>query len=257
MKPFVIVVPNPGRHLVGTTDHFLGLDRFLTEAILTYTDPYAEELFGNTSPEDTIVSPVDTTNCNVEALEGRQANWSGRRIFEPILKTIGREPSNISARRTIGNQTLRKMWYDPFHQKLNDMTRERVERFGGCLVLICVTTPVPTLDAQSREEPMPPLVTIACDDGSALSSLLRISEQAFTKLGFDAHVESLNFGSWLPTEFWEHRGVASVRLSIRQDFFMEVRTGNKDPQFAEKQKRIGDVLFKISDDWNKATGTRL
>lgn len=242
MTPLLLHIPHAS-DLIPASEKggFLVSEGVLARERLRLTDWFTDGLFGQgADPEDVIAAQVSRLVVDVERFEDDAR--------EPCAK-VGMGATYVSTTDGLGlrslsperREALLEAHYRPHHRRLDDAARQRLERFGRCVVLDAHSFPSRALPTQ-RDFGDPPEIGLGTEPGHTPTALLNEAEAFFRAHGFKVGVNVPFSGAMVPSAFLGRDArVSAIMVEVRRDLYMDESTGLRGPDFA----RIRDVLTEF------------
>jgi N-formylglutamate deformylase len=234
IEPLVFHVPHSSTAIPAAVRDTLLLDeRALEEELLRITDHYTDELFGGLLPGAAEIVyafsrlVVDPERFDDDELELATAHGMG------VIYTHGSRGQQLRETPSQDQRSaLLARFYHPHHQRLEDAVRQRLERFGTCLVLDCHSfprEPLPIERSRSR-----PDICIGTDEFHTPTGLRDAAVEFFRTEGLSVRVDDPFAGALVPTRWYrKDQRVSALMIEVGRWLYMDESSGRRGERFGE------------------------
>jgi N-formylglutamate deformylase len=220
-------------------------DRDLRCELLQMTDRYTDDIFYRTAlAEDTIVEfPISRLVVDPERfVDDRQEIMSPRGMGVVYLRRHNGTP--LRANLDDKDQLIAR-YYEPHHQRLEEVTFKHVQQYGQAIIIDCHSFPSRPLPYELVQEAHRPQICIGTDAYHTPKWLSATLVNAYQKADYEVSVDTPFAGTIVPMRFYRRDlRVDSIMIEIRRDLYMDERTGFKNESYA---KIAQDTAIAISD----------
>ncbi len=252
-SPLLLHIPHAS---TGIPDDACGdfvVDRNTLDAeLLRLTDRFTDALYGDGFPPAQIVAAdvsrlvVDVERFADDAHEPCAAHGMGA-VY--VRTSSGAPLRAISATR---RAQLMDQYYWPHHHRLDAMAARALEQFGRCVIIDAHSFPVAPLPTQV-DVGDPPEIGIGTDAMHTSAELADVVHTFFTDRGFSVGVNRPFAGALVPNAYYgRDQRVQSVMIEVRRDLYMNERTGDRLPRFADVQ-RVLTEFRALLEAWSMPT----
>jgi N-formylglutamate amidohydrolase len=145
-------------------------------------------------------------------------------------------------------------YYWPHHHRLDAMAARALEQFGRCVIIDAHSFPVAPMPTQV-DFGDPPEIGIGTDARHTSDELADMVHTFFTDHGFSVGMNRPFAGALVPNAYYgRDRRVQSVMIEVRRDLYMDERTGERLPGFAEVQRALTEIRTLL-EAWSLAPGS--
>lgn len=244
--PFVVHVPHSSTNVPPEyRNSFVVTDPELAEELLAMTDHYTDDLaqaapgLGGTvfvnRLSRLVMDPERFADDDAEpmARKGMGAIYVSRRDGSAL-----RRPE-FSAEERSG---LIAALYEPYHRALEEIVGELLEQFGCCILVDLHSFPRRAL-AYEDASLARPQACIGFDDAHVDAALRDRWAAHIRERGLEVGFNTPFAGSLVPSRFY-HRDmrVRSLMIEVRRDLYMDERTGDRTPGFADVRSLVTSLL---------------
>lgn len=240
--PLILHVPHASTH-IPFTDGYLD-EKTTALEIQLLTDWYTDELFGN--KRDTIIQAnFSRVFCDVE-------RFSQDEIEPMSAKGMGVVYTHCDDGTLLRNLTselrgsILKGYYDPHHQRLNDVVDESVKCIGNAKIIDCHSYPdVPLMRDIDQTRPRPDF-NIGIDAFHTPKTWIELSKNFFEKHGYSLGINWPYSGTMVPTKaFNSNPNVHSIMLEINRKLYLQPNHPAKNNAFDQIRSIVQDWLSLI------------
>lgn len=228
-------------------DIFLLSEEELQRELIVMTDAYAEELFELTGRADRLVFPVSRLLVDVERYhEDRD---------EPMAeKGMGAIPANTHDGRPLKlvdqRAALMEEYYIPHREALDQWTAESLAKDWRCLILNCQTFPSQPMACDVNQKSERPDVCLGTSKLHSEKDVLMAAVEAFEKRGWSVLIDVPYYGTIVPIPFFgRDRRVASIKIDVNRQLYMDEATGDKSPCFDQVKATLQECLGELASHW--------
>lgn len=244
--PFIVHVPHSSTNVpaVNRAD-FVVSDHQLDSELLTMTDRYTDELAESATGlgGTVLVNRVSRLVMDPERFAHDADEPMARRGMGAVYLS-GRDGRALR-RVDFSSEDRRRVMadlYEPYHGALEQLAGEMLEHFGRCLLVDLHSFPRSALPYEDATLARPD-ICIGFDDAHGDDVLRdRWAEEIHARdleVGFNTPFA----GSLVPTRFYRRDSrVRSLMIELRRDRYMDERTGERSPGFADSQTLITSLL---------------
>lgn len=159
--------------------------------------------------------------------------------------TDGRRFATLSADER--ERRVREL-YDPYQAALTGLARERLEQFGGVLILDCHSFASRALPSEPDQSPDRPDICIGTDAFHTPPELAERLVSGFDAEGLTVAVDRPFAGTLVPLEFWHAEArVHSVMIEVRRGLYCDEATGMRNEQFEAMRDAVERVAVGALD----------
>jgi N-formylglutamate deformylase len=225
----------------------------LNAELLRLTDRFTDTLYGDGFPSAQIVAAdvsrlvVDVERFADDAHEPCAAHGMGA-VY--VRTSSGAPLRAISATR---RAQIMDEYYWPHHHRLDALTTRALEQFGRCVIIDAHSFPVAPMPTQVDFSD-PPEIGIGTDAMHTSDELAEVVHTFFTDRGFSVGVNRPFAGALVPNAYHgRDQRVQSVMIEVRRDLYMDERTGERLPVFADLQRALSEFRALL-EAWSLARG---
>ena len=247
VTPLVLHLPHASDLIPeGERADFKVSEEVLLRERLRLTDWHTDGLFARgADPEDVIAAEVSRLVVDVERFED-DAREPCARVGMGVtyaLTTDGLMLRDLSPGR---REALIAAYYRPHHRRLDEAARERLTRFGRCLVLDAHSFPSRALPTQTCFDD-PPEIGLGTEPGHTPPGLLDRAERFFRARGFKVGVNVPFAGAMVPSAFLGRDGrVSALMVEVRRDLYLDESTGLPHAGFVRIREVLTDLRAELS-----------
>lgn len=244
MTPLFLHVPHDATLIPpAACQDFLVTGAELAREMLRLTDAHTAELYAaDCPPEQVVRAEVSRLVVDVERFaDDDREPCAAFGMGATYVKTTDGQPLRYlsPARRS----ELLKQFYWPHHARLETAARERLQRFGHCLLLDAHSFPSSALPTQVTFE-LPPEIGIGTEGIHTTPELTQRVTDFFQRQGLTVAVNRPFAGAMVPSAYYgQDARVQSVMIEVRRDLYMDEITGEKHAGFG----RIQAVLKELRE----------
>ena len=240
--PLILHVPHASTH-IPFTDGYLNKETTARE-IQLLTDWYTDELFGN--KRDTIIQAnFSRVFCDVERfaldeIEPMAAKGMG------LAYTHCDDGTPLRQMTTELRNSIFKGYYEPHHQRLNDVVDECVKRDGRARIIDCHSYPdVPLMRDVDQTRPRPDF-NIGIDAFHTPKKWIELSKTFFEQHGYSLGIDWPYAGTMVPTKvFKSNASVHSIMLEVNRKLYLQPNHPAKNNAFDQIRTVVQDWLSLI------------
>jgi len=212
---------------------FISINKLFDE-IDVITDFDCDKIF-NVNGVDRIVTPFSRVFCDVERFDNEH---------DPLFKN-GRgffytHDSNGGVIRNNVNNAMDDVYnnfYLPHHQQLNELTADKLSKYGSALIIDCHTFKDENYQYDN--------ICIGSDSLHTSDTLINNLYLFFKNAGYSVAFNIPFNGSIIPTNYVGDGNVQSVMIEINQNMYMRNGSPNTDAESVEKLKKLINTMFKV------------
>ncbi|MDQ8163503.1 MAG: N-formylglutamate amidohydrolase [Gemmatimonadota bacterium] len=254
-SPLLLHIPHASTRIPDDAFGDFVVDRDTLDAeLLRLTDRFTDALYGDGFPSAQIVAAdvsrlvVDVERFADDAHEPCAVHGMGA-VY--VRTSSGAPLRAISETR---RAQLMNEYYWPHHQRLDAMAARALEQFGRCVIIDAHSFPVVPMPTQV-DVGDPPEIGIGTDAMHTSAELAEVVHTFFTDRGFRVGVNRPFAGALVPNAYYGlDRRVQSVMIEVRRDPYMDERTGERLPGFADVQ-RVLTEFRALLETWSLARGS--
>lgn len=186
---------------------------------------------------------VDAERFSDDAQEPMAARGMG------VLYTAGVDLSPI---RPVIPASRRKhlldTYYWPHHNALDALAKERLEKFGQCLIFDCHSYPSRALPYELENCTLPrPEIGIGTDPFHTPAYIRDRIAAAFEAAGYEVGLDTPFTGALVPNAFYgRDKRVMGVMMEVRRDLYMDEVTGRRNSGFAKVSGDIARIMQDVA-----------
>jgi len=223
-------------------DDYLLSKEELTKNIYEYCDIYTDELFDNFYKEfGGIKSNYSRLFFDPERF-GDDSNESMYRDFR-----LGWFYENAILSKTplrdISNKEEIKKYYTQYHQKLNQNTKKRLDKYNKCTIIDCHSFSDNRYWFQDKNIVFPD-ICIGFDNIHIDKDLVEIIKDEFRE--YQIGINMPYSGSLVPNAYWQvDNRVKSVMIEINKRLYVESDNITKNKNFNKIKEKLDNILERI------------
>ena len=253
-SPLLLHIPHASTSIPDDAFGDFVVDRDTLDAeLLRLTDRYTDTLYGDGFPSAQIVAAdvsrlvVDVERFADDAHEPCAAHGMGA----VYVRTSSGAPLRVVSETRRAQLTDEYYW--PHHHHLDAIAARALEQFGRCVIIDAHSFPVTPLPTQVDFSD-PPEIGIGTDAMHTSAALAEMVHTFFTDRGFRVGVNRPFAGALVPNAFYGRDArVQSVMIELRRDLYMDERTGERLPVFADLQRALSEFRALL-EAWSLARG---
>ena len=222
-------------------------DSELAVELLRMTDWYTDELFAQDDARfSRVVFPYSRLVCDVErfsddAREPMSARGMGA-IYE--LTSDARLLRNRMDRNA--RNLYLEHYYNPHHQKLQELTDHILSFQRHCLIIDCHSFPTIPLPCDLDQSLSRPDICIGTDRTHTPAALVHQIERACSAVGLSCAVDRPYTGTLVPQKhFQRDLRVKSVMIEVRRGLYLDENSGLKLTSFESVREKIREILLAL------------
>jgi N-formylglutamate deformylase len=249
--PFIVHVPHSSTNVPADyrADFVVSADELDAE-LLAMTDRYTDELaeaateLGGT----VLVNRVSRLVMDPERFADDDAEPMAARGMGAVY--LSRRDGQALRRADFSSDDRRRIMadlYEPYHRALEHLASEMLDDFDRCLLVDLHSFPRSALPYEDATLARPDLC-IGFDDAHG-DDVLRDRWSALARArGLEVGFNTPFVGSLVPTRFYQRDArVRSLMIELRRDHYMDERTGERSPGFAESVALITSLLASAAN----------
>ena len=219
--PVVIHIPHSSHYIPDfLREDILLSDEELQRNFYSFTDWRTKDLFSHQEFPCRVISNVSRIVCDMERFrsDAREAmapcGFGAVYTKDAFLRPLRHFDS-------IKRELILRLYYDPHHKKLEDAVREKVKKFGKCLIIDCHSfsgTPLPYEPEQASRRPSFCIGTV---DGHSTPHLVNTAIRALQDKN---HTVALNYpyaGSMIPLRFFGDTRVQTIMIEVNRSLYQK------------------------------------
>ncbi len=212
----------------------------LHRELLRMTDRFTHELFSGTY--SSLVFPVSRLVCDPERFRDDESEPMAQRGMGAVYTTTSDGVRFREFSREVRERILRT-YYDPHHAALTEMTAEKLQETGRCLIVDGHSfSSVPLPHEPDRHLPRPDFC-IGTDPFHTPPALFDTAKRFLTGEGFSVAENTPFSGTLVPMEYYrKEAGVHSIMIEINRGLYM-TEDGERNHDFG----RIRDTVRALLD----------
>ncbi len=254
-SPLLLHIPHASTRIPDDAGGDFVVDRDTLDAeLLRLTDRFTDTLYGDGFPAaQTVAADVSRLVVDVERFaDDAHEPCAARGMGAVYVRTsTGALLRAVSAKRRV---ELLDRYYWPHHHRLDALATRALEQFGRCVMIDAHSFPVTALPTQV-DFSAPPEIGIGTDAMHTSAELALVVHTFFTDRGFSVGMNTPFAGTMVPNAFYGRDArVQSVMLEVRRDLYMDERTGNRMPGFADVQRALTEFRTML-EAWVLARGS--
>lgn len=263
--PVIFTSPHSGRDYPAD---FLAQSRLDPLTLRSSEDAFVEELFagvtGLGAPLLSARFPRVYVDVNRQPLELDPAMFEGAlpdRIDSNTLRVragIGTIARVVNNDQEIYNtkllyrdiQTRLENCYFPYHQALQNLIDQTMDRFGACLIVDCHSMPSPSRASMKKHQAEIVLGDrwgAACDH-----QIIQAAERAVLDLGYSVRCNTPYAGGYTTQHYGRpETGVQAIQIEIDRSLYMDEQSIRKRPNFEHLQQsmtHLGEALCRTASN---------
>ena len=206
------------------------------------TDWYTEELFDY--PATKLVFPVSRLVCDVERFRDSRLEEMSRRGMGACY-THGYMGSRIRSLSREKEEQILQRWYDPHHRSLKDMTAEKLDHYGTCLIIDCHSFHASPLPYEPDKRDKRPDICIGADPFHTPGQVIELLTRSFAQRGYSVAVNSPYSGAITPLDYYRrNRDVMSVMIEVNRGLYLS-NDLRKNDAFSSVKRDIGESIDEL------------
>lgn len=240
-SPVLIHVPHASTCIPPNEKKFF-IPHDLSDELLKMTDLYTDELFG--CGRDMLVFPVSRLVCDVERFRNDADElMSAKGMGLAYTKCSDGTPlRNVSPQK---RAAIARLYYDKHHEIFTDMVKEKLRKFGQCIIIDAHSfpaVPLPYEDCGDR-----PDFCIGTDSFHTPDKLLNTCCTFLQSCGYAVNVNKPFSGTIVPMEqLHREAAVSSVMIEVNRHLYM-TPDGCKTDSFSDVQYVLAALVDEIEE----------
>ena len=221
-------------------------DEALRRERVAMTDHCTEDLFVPAAQRAggvAFVNRVSRLVCDPERFEDDAREEMSRKGMGAVYTlTSSGEPLRAPGYSRAEREVVISELFRPYAEALERQVAMQLERFGRCLIIDAHSFPARALPYEDASRARPDLC-LGTDGHHTPAPLQRALEQAAVAAGWEVAINEPFAGSYVPTRwFGRDTRVASVMLEVNRRLYLDERTGEPGPGFAETQSILDGLV---------------
>jgi N-formylglutamate deformylase len=120
-------------------------------------------------------------------------------------------------------------YYLKHHNKLNKLTKEKLDTYGKAIIIDCHSFNNSPLDIDTDKNISRPDICLGTDDYHTPEYLLEPIKNYFINLGYNVQINSPFNGTMIPNDYYhENRNVQGIMIEINKKLYMENNEVNNE-----------------------------
>lgn len=253
MNPVILHIPHASTIIpLEEMDLYAVSEDFLRDENLRLADLHTDSLYDLPGAARAVFELsrfcVDVERFSDDTQESMAARGMG------ALYTCGTDLAPIRPHIPSDRRTrLLHQYYWPHHNRLDTLAQERLDAFGGCLVIDCHSYPSKPLPYELENRALPrPEIGIGTDLFHTPPELLKVMETCFQDRGYEIAVDTPFSGALVPNRFYSRdKRVASIMVEVRKDLYMDEISGVPNDNFNKIRKDLTEIMTAVSASFEK------
>lgn len=203
------------------------------------TDHFTDDLFD--TGDDRIICPVSRIVCDVERFYPDDKEYMSERGMGAIYTN----DHNGNVLREISEEhkaKLLKTYYYTYHTKLIEMTKDKLTKFGKCLIVDAHSFPAKPLPYEIYQNPDRADICIGTDYFHTPEKMYRFLKDFFQSLGYSVSRNRPFEGTIVPFRYYKiNANVFSVMIEINRGLYLDDNF-NKKEEYGKIKQDIGTAI---------------
>jgi N-formylglutamate amidohydrolase len=242
----VIHIPHSSYHIPDfLKEDILLNDKELQENFHAFTDWRTKDLFSHQNFSCRIVSNISRMVCDMErfrddAREEMAAHGYGAVYTRDAFLRPLRPADNVK------RELILRLYYDPHHKRLTEAVREKIKRFGKCLIVDCHSFSGVPLPYEPEQADSRPSFCIGTVSGHTSGNLVRT---AIKTLQSPDHPAALNYpyaGSMIPVEFFGDSRVQTIMIEVNRSLYQQHDSLVSLPRYRHVKNKLNTLLSALA-----------
>ena len=242
-RRLVIHLPHSSTYIPDNSGYLVG-DDVLNSEILSLTDWYTDELFGN-KYDNIAKAPFSRVFCDVE------------RFVDDELEVMSKLGMGVLYEKLDNGKPLRivtpdlrqyvvENYYWPHHQNLLEMVQIQLKIDGFCSIIDGHSFPNIPHERELNQDLNRPDFNIGTDPYHTPLKLAEESKSYFLERGFTVQINKPYSGSMVPMEYYQKNSkVNSILLEVNRKLYLNENTSEKSNRFDEIKNVVQDYLNMV------------
>ncbi len=139
-------------------------------------------------------------------------------------------------------------YYDPHHERLAKMSKDRISSFGHCVIVDVHSFPPVPLPYEPDQDSRRPQVCIGADPYHTSGYLKEFSRRFFSDRGYTTAVDRPYSGALTPACIYQKEArLSAVMLELNRSLYMDVESGAKADGFEKLKACLGEFLAALDE----------
>ncbi len=220
----------------------------LDRELLRMTDLYTDEL---AEWPDRLVFPVSRLVCDVERFrDKRMESMTQKGMW--VCYTHTSDGKQMKSVHPAHEDEILKRCYDPHHERLANMAQERIQAFGGCIIVdLHSFSPVP-LPYEPNQDDDRPDICIGSDGFHTPDQLKGFAGRFFCDRGYTAAFDTPYGGAITPSNMYRREvRLLAIMIEMNRRLYMDTETGRKNAGFERLKDCMGEYLAAVDELFNE------
>ena len=244
--PFVMHIPHSSHHIPDfLRGDILLNDQELQENFCTLTDWRTKDLFSHREFPCRVVSNISRMVCDMERFrDDSQEEMAARGFGAVYTKDAFLRPLRNFDK--VKRELLLKLYYDPHHKKLENAVREKIKKFGKCLIVDCHSFSGTPLPYEPEQHPTRPDFCIGTVEGHSSKHLVRCAVNALQTPEFSVALNYPYAGSMIPLAYWGDSRVQTLMVEVNRSLYQQQGALVSIPRYRHIKNKISTLLSALS-----------
>lgn len=244
MKP-ILHIPHASDILPDRAGYLVTEEK-LQEEIMLLTDWHTNGLFYY-SRAIPVIAEYSRVFCDVERFADDKQEIMAKAGMG-VIYTKCDDGSDLRILSPESKQLILNNYYQPHHQKLNDVVTEQINAVGRALIIDCHSFSNEPFRRDLNQHTPRPAICIGTDEFHTPSGLLDFTYTYFKLAGYKVQVNSPYSGSIVPLNFYRiDDRVHSIMIEVNRNIYMVPGTNKKSRGYLKAQRIINTYLRKVSE----------
>ena len=211
----------------------------LSDELRFMTDWYTDDLFDY--PATKLVFPISRLVCDVERFRDNNREEMYQRGMGACY-THGFAGTRIRYLFPEKEEQILRRWYDPHHNAFSNMTAEKLERYGVCLIIDCHSFHASPLPYELDKRVERPDICIGADSFHTPRSMTEKLSRLLSEKGYAVAVNTPFAGSIVPATYYlQNANVISIMIEVNRDLYLDSDYRKNSSFFTVKHDIIASI----------------
>ncbi len=237
-SPIIINVPHSSLLIPEEEMQFFEKKKLIRE-LLVMTDHCCDDLFD--TGHEMLVFPVSRLVCDFERFRDDKEEI----MSEKGMGAVYTRCSDMSLLRRIDGENKERIlrtYYDRYHAIFEDLVKEKLDKFGKCLIVDGHSFYGSPLPYEREQDPDRPDICIGTDDYHTSARLAAELTDHFKKNGYSTALNTPFAGAIVPMRYYRRdRRVQSVMIEINRRLYIDGE-GRIKPGYERVKEHIREAV---------------
>lgn len=239
-NPILLHIPHSSTLI--PEDHKTDFIADLSNELRFMTDWYTDDLFDY--PAAKLVFPISRLVCDVERFRDNRREEMYR-CGMGVCYTHGFAGTRIRSLSHEKEEQILQRWYDPHHNSLRDMTAEKLDHYGMCLIIDCHSFPGSPLPYEPDKRDNRPDICIGADPFHTPKSIVEILKRTFSQKKYSVAINTPYAGTITPLDYYhKDYNVISVMIEINRSLYLD-QDYRKNAVFSSVKRDIAASIDEL------------